>query len=706
MRKDKHELLDFKWHLREPTARLGLMSASPEPSEEELFLKALELPVSERAAFLQQACGANAVMFHQVESLLAAVEVEDFMNVPSVTESMRSVEGRNSEVGSPCIGPYKLLQQIGEGGFGTVWMAEQTHPVQRRVALKIIKAGMDTKEVIARFEQERQALALMDHPNIARVLDAGATELGRPFFVMELVRGTPIHRFCDEHLLTAEARIQLFILVCRAVQHAHMKGVVHRDLKPSNILVTLHDGVPVPKVIDFGVAKAMQRRLTDKTLFTHFEQMVGTPLYMAPEQAELSGLDIDTRCDIYALGVLLYELLTGHTPFSQEELMKAGYEGMRRLICEREPRKPSTLLKTLAAATVSTVASHRQSEPPKLLGLLRGDLDWIIMKAMEKDRRRRYDTASAFADDLQRHLDHEPVLARPPSTFYRLQKLTQKNRAAFITVTLVALSLLVGLVTSTTLYFRLRVEKAQRAVESAQFAIMSGEDEWITAAVRECVSAGVPQTFIGLLKAEQHLIQGRLHEAIATLEALVQEAPKSIPARALLATAHDLADDTPRYQRVMALLEDAVPVGREDFLMLGHALSHSSEEAERRRGVQFMAHAIHEMRDSPMARVLLAEARTRLAVHSRSLSEIQEAITDINAARGWQRNGIGVLAISAWAHAVGAQIATEHEQPDLRQQYLVIAKADGLQLAGFNSYYAEKYLKLQKVIFDQLGVRP
>lgn len=637
----------------------------------------------------------------RMKALVSAAACTTFMSPESAPVATRG----GLEQASDQIGPYKLLQKIGEGGFGTVWMAEQRQPVQRRVALKIIKAGMDTREVIARFEQERQALALMEHPNIARVLDAGATEGGRPYFVMELVRGVPITRFCDEHLLTAADRMRLFIQVCRAVQHAHIKGVIHRDLKPSNILVTLHDGVPVPKVIDFGVAKAIQQRLTDKTLFTHFEQMVGTPLYMAPEQAEMSGLDIDTRCDIYALGVLLYELLTGHTPFSQAELLRAGYDEMRRMILEREPKKPSTLLKTLEEETASSVASCRRSETPKLIGLLKGDLDWIVMKALEKDRRRRYDTANALADDLQRHLDHEPVLARPPSTVYRLQKLLKKNRAAFVTITLVALSLLAGLAISTTLYFRLRIEKAQRAVEAAQFAIMSGEDEWITATIRECSAAGVPRAFVGLLEGEQHLIQGRVKEAIATLEKLVNEAPQSIPARGLLATAHDLADDTRSFQRVMVTLENAKPKEREDFLILGHALSHSEDPAERQQGVEYMAHAIHRMRDSPMARVLLAEARTRLALSSRSLDEIQEALADINAARGWQRHGIAVLAISSWAHAVGAQIATEKNRPDLTTSWLAVACTDGEQLATFDSYYADKYLRLQKQIFQAMGVQ-
>ena len=289
------------------------------------------------------------------------------------------------------IGRYKLLQKIGEGGFGVVYMAEQVEPVQRKVALKIIKAGMDTKEVIARFEAERQAIALMDHPNIARALDAGATEAGRPYFVMELVHGIPITDYCDQSHLPTRERLQLFIKVCQAVQHAHQKGVIHRDLKPGNVLVTLHDGEPVPKVIDFGVAKALGQRLTEKTLFTAFHHLIGTPAYMSPEQAALSGIDIDTRADIYSLGVLLYELLTGVTPFDAETLRQAGLDEIRRMIRETEPPRPSTRLRTLGHRLVE-VASQRQTEPFTLSKLVRGDLDWIVMKCLEKDRRLRDET--------------------------------------------------------------------------------------------------------------------------------------------------------------------------------------------------------------------------------------------------------------------------------------------------------------------------
>jgi serine/threonine protein kinase len=346
------------------------------------------------------------------------------------------------------IGRYKLLQQIGEGGFGIVFMAEQTEPVQRKVALKIIKAGMDTREVIARFEAERQALALMDHPNIAQVLDGGTTTTGRPFFVMELVRGIPITEYCDQADLSTHERLELFIRVCRAVQHAHQKGVIHRDLKPSNVLVTLHDGEPVPKVIDFGVAKALGQKLTDKTLFTRFEQMIGTPAYMSPEQAALSGLDIDTRSDIYSLGVLLYELLTGVTPLDAETLRQGALDEIRRMIRETDPPKPSTRLLTLGDR-LAEVAKHRHVEPAMLSRLVRGDLDWITMKALEKDRQRRYETVNGLAVDLQRHLDNEPVVARPPSNLYRFQKLVRRNKLAFAGASLVTLSLVLGLVATT-----------------------------------------------------------------------------------------------------------------------------------------------------------------------------------------------------------------------------------------------------------------
>jgi len=342
------------------------------------------------------------------------------------------------------IGRFRLLQQIGEGGFGAVFEAEQEHPVRRRVALKVIKLGMDTREVIARFEAERQALAMMDHPHIARVLDAGATDSGRPYFVMELVKGEPITSYCDRHLLSIHERLRLFEQVCQAVAHAHTKGIIHRDLKPNNVLVSSQADQAFAKVIDFGIAKATSGRLTDKTLFTDRQQMIGTPLYMSPEQAEGSA-DIDTRSDIYSLGVLLYELLTGSTPFASATLRTADYAELQRIIREVEPARPSARLVD-ANSAISEIANHRRMEPRKLARLVRGELDWIVMKAIEKERARRYETASALALDVHRYRLGQPVLAAPPSTLYRLRKFVRRNRVTVAAVSLLTLVLLAAII--------------------------------------------------------------------------------------------------------------------------------------------------------------------------------------------------------------------------------------------------------------------
>jgi len=359
------------------------------------------------------------------------------------------------------MGRYRLLEIIGEGGFGTVWMAEQQEPVRRRVALKIIKLGMDTRQVVARFEAERQALALMDHPNIARVFDAGATDVGRPYFVMELVQGLPITEYSDACRLSTRERIELLLPVCQAVQHAHQKGVIHRDLKPSNILVIDQDGRAVPKVIDFGVAKAIEEPLTDKTLFTRYAQFLGTPAYMSPEQAGLGGLDIDTRSDIYSLGVLLYELLTGQPPLDPRQLRHAGHEAVLQAIREIEPPKPSTRLSALKAEDLTIVASHRREDPQRLPRLVRGDLDWIVLKALEKDRARRYETANGLTADLRRYLDNEPIAARPPSRIYRFQKMARRNRVALAAAGAVCLALVAGLTTTSWQWIRARGNLAQ-----------------------------------------------------------------------------------------------------------------------------------------------------------------------------------------------------------------------------------------------------
>jgi serine/threonine protein kinase/WD40 repeat protein len=444
----------------------GRESAMDEAS---IFLAALDKnSPEERAVYLDEACGADGALRGNVEMLLKAhVKAGDFLaQVPTTVAG--GADTPAAERPGTLIGPYKLLEQIGEGGFGIVFMAEQQQPVRRKVAVKVLKPGMDTMQVVARFEAERQALALMDHANIARVFDGGETATGRPYFVMELVRGVPITDYCDQGRLGVRARLELFQSVCHAVQHAHQKGIIHRDLKPTNVLVTLHDGVGVPKVIDFGIAKATSQRLTEKTLFTNFAQLIGTPLYMSPEQAEMSGLDVDTRSDIYSLGVLLYELLSGTTPFDRERLRSAGFDEIRRIIREEEPARPSARLST-AGAAAATVAANRGSDAHRLGQLCRGELDWIVMKCLEKDRNRRYDTAGALAHDIERYLRDEPVHACPPSAAYRFRKFARRHRVALATGTLVAAILVLGTVVSVWL--------AARAIDAEGLAARRLETE-------------------------------------------------------------------------------------------------------------------------------------------------------------------------------------------------------------------------------------
>jgi serine/threonine protein kinase/WD40 repeat protein len=493
-------------------------------SEREVFMAALqkESP-AERRAYLDAACRGDATLRQGVEALLEVHErAGSFLAFPAMGHAT-TLQQPLSEGPGTVIGPYKLLEQIGEGGFGVVFMAEQQQPVRRKVALKVLKPGMDSRQVIARFEAERQALALMDHPNIARVLDAGQTAAGRPYFIMDLVNGLPITEFCDRSRLSPRERLELFVSVCHAVQHAHQKGIIHRDLKPSNVLVTLQDGAPLVKVIDFGIAKALGQQLTDKTLFTAFAQLIGTPLYMSPEQAALSNVDVDTRSDIYSLGVLLYELLTGKTPFDQERLSKAGYDEMRRIIREEEPPTPSRRLRTEEGAGRKKDIKQRAHRFSALLPAPSSvqELDWIAMKAMEKERSRRYETAGALARDVQRYLQGEPVAACPPSPWYRFRKLAARHRTVFVAAALAGLALVAGTAVS--------VWQAVRATQAAdaerQALVDLGEEQKATqrelGRAQEAEVKATRELFDALVaQARANRLSRRMGQRFGTLEIL------------------------------------------------------------------------------------------------------------------------------------------------------------------------------------------
>jgi serine/threonine protein kinase len=518
------------------------MSAT-DASEQTIFDAARQMPDPQaRAAYLEGACAGKPELRQRMESLLqASGRADQFLagDPLELGQAFRggSVPALSGEGPDTVIDKYKLLEKLGEGGFGVVYMAEQKQPLKRRVALKIIKVGMDTREVVARFEAERQALALMDHPHIAKVFDAGATAAGRPYFVMELVRGTRITDYCDQKNLPTRDRLDLFVQVCQAVQHAHQKGIIHRDLKPSNILIADNDGVAVPKIIDFGIAKATQMELTEKTVFTRFHQFIGTPAYISPEQAQITNVDIDTRSDIYSLGVLLYELLTGKTPFDARELLQSGLDEMRRTIQEKEPARPSNCLSTLDVEELTTAAKRRGLEPPRLISQLRGDLDWIVMKCLEKDRARRYDTANALASDIQRHLNFEPVVARPPSRLYEFRKTVRRHKLGFAAAGAVVAALALGLGISTWSLAKERRARERADTESsksrqiARFledmlhidpSLAQGRDlSWLRE-VLDTSSARVAREL-----TNQPLVQANLETTIGNIYALIGDLAKA-----------------------------------------------------------------------------------------------------------------------------------------------------------------------------------
>ena len=495
-----------------------------QPPDDEIFGHALALPAGERDAYLAVACAGDTDRRANLASMLAA---HDAAGAGSFMAATVRQPHRIAEAAGDRIGPYVLLENIGEGGCGTVFRAEQREPIRREVALKIIKLGMDTETVVARFEAERQAVAMMDHPAIARVFDAGATAAGRPYFVMELVRGQRITEFCDRERRSIQERLTVFIQVCRAVQHAHQKGIIHRDLKPSNLLVALHDGAPAPKVIDFGIAKATEGRLTDATLVTAVESLIGTPAYMSPEQAEPGPQDIDTRSDVYSLGVVLYELLTGQLPFATPGSL-SSLEDFRRAIREREPPLPSARLTALDAAGLAAVAAARRTEPLRIVSSLRGDLDWIVMKCLEKDRARRYDSAASLALDLERHLADEPVTAAAPSTGYVLQKFFRRHRTAVVTGGAIAFLLVGGLTLSTTLYLD---ERAM--LERARYSEQKAREGW-AAALKERNLANQNRTRTGDLRAlaTDPTARAEMLEAIADFHARQGDLAKADALRA------------------------------------------------------------------------------------------------------------------------------------------------------------------------------
>ena len=676
--------------------------AHDDTSFDSIFIAAIELAsAEERAAFIARACGADEELRRRVERLVNVhFQAGSFLECPPASPTVSIDSSRSTEVSGTVIGPYKLLQPVGEGGMGTVYMAQQTEPVKRAVALKIIKAGTDTRQVIARFEAERQALALMDHPNIAKVFDAGTTDLGQPYFVMELVKGVSITRYCDEHRLTPRQRLELVIPVCQAVQHAHQKGIIHRDLKPSNVLIAPYDGRPVVKVIDFGVAKATGQRLTEKTLFTDFGAVVGTLEYMSPEQAELNNQDIDTRSDIYSLGVLLYELLAGTTPLDRKRLKEAAFIELLRVIREVEPPKPSTRLSN-SKDSLPTISAQRQTEPAKLTKLVRGELDWIVMKALEKDRNRRYETAIGLASDIQRYLRDEPVTACLPSMPYRLRKFARRHKAAVSMVSLAAIALIALGVAGLLAYRnrliverhqaelksheqRLLAEKRQYALEKALIAAMSGDFEDAEKSIGDAELLGASTGQVRMLRGHVAFHRGDEAKAIQHLEQAAHLIPVGEPgavaARAMLAITYLQSFEFSRFLALSSELDPLAPITPDDFLFKGLLETWLNPD----RGLQMLDEGIRR-HDSVLARATRLEARANHALLTGKVEDAELALEDAQVAQRMLAGNALILARNVFAHLVAAGVYQTKGQPQDGERLLAQARLLVKELEQFTA---------------------